>query len=227
MLDKEKLKRKAAELSDVFIEDGNKGAQQYKALYDSGELNVSECYVVCKLVDLYIAIKQGVTSKEDGVIAQRQILGDAVREHERNDCIMERLTFRIETGEAFTDRAYPCEIPLLKSEIGGIAIAKLADYEDAEENGTLIKLPVKAGDIVYVKSPACSHRVDFIHIEDGKCVYCIEQVCDDCNECEMSDKGICVCNNNGYYEFIEEDIGKTVFRTREEAEEALKERESK
>jgi hypothetical protein len=78
------------------------------------------------------------------------------------------------------------------------AMEKLATYEDLEEQGLLIKLPCKVGTPVYeICTDAGWHRVDELikyHIEKVKF----------------------------NFEHIDE-IGKTVFLTREEAEKALEE----
>ena len=81
-----------------------------------------------------------------------------------------------------------------------LLIQKLGEYEDLEEQGLLIKLPCKIGASVYeICTDAGWHRVDDLikyHIEKVKF----------------------------NFEHIDE-IGKTVFLTREEAEKALKEKE--
>ena len=75
-----------------------------------------------------------------------------------------------------------------------IAINKLAEYEDAEEQGLLLRLPCKVGDTVY----DIAYEGDYEGGEESANVYPIK----------FSTR-----------EF--DDIGKTVFLTREEAEAAL------
>lgn len=99
-----------------------------------------------------------------------------------------------------------------------------ADY--LLENGVIVPL-VKVGDIVYIKGEAL--KISFIHIEK-EIYYCIQFDCEECCVCpfyedEVSWEGEHDCRTNGYLEFTANDIGKTVFLTREEAEKALKERE--
>lgn len=53
---------------------------------------------------------------------------------------MERLTYRTIKGEAMGNSSV--------ADIGDI-LGKLAEYEDLEEQGLLLRLPVKAGDTVY------------------------------------------------------------------------------
>lgn len=86
---------------------------------------------------------------------------------------------------------------------------RLKKYEDLEEQGRLLELPVKPGTIVYKIVSGCVSEADLC---DGKCVNC-----------------------NDYQEYILEpvmsigaivsqlkDFGKSIFLTREEAEKALK-----
>lgn len=89
---------------------------------------------------------------------------------------------------------------------------KLAEYEDLEEHGQLIKLPCKVGDTIFVKlnlarSIYKAEVRDFIHFIS--CGFCVVVTSD------LFDK-----QKIPFSEF-----GKTVFRTREEAEQALKEME--
>lgn len=95
------------------------------------------------------------------------------------------------------------------------AIDKLADYEEAEEQGLLLRLPCKVGDKVYVKlfsyyesKYAEAEVVDFTHF-----ISC----------------GFCIVVTSKHFDkqaipFSE--LGKTVFPTKEEAEQALKRMES-
>ena len=135
---------------------------------------------------------------------------------------MERLTRRNEKGIAVLNIRCPewCEHATCSPEEGyqcqhqceGDIIDKLAIYEDAEEQGLLLRLPCKVGDMVYC-------------IED-KQVWC----------CTI--EKISISKNNGTWieisfpeempdlasmEFYPNEMGKTVFLTREEAEAKLKE----
>lgn len=92
------------------------------------------------------------------------------------------------------------------------AAEKLAEYEDLEEQGRLISLPCKVGDVVYVKmeSYCKTHYVeaevkDFVHfISCGFCIVVTSKYFDK--------------QNIPFSEF-----GKTVFLTKSEAEAKLKE----
>lgn len=114
-------------------------------------------------------------------------------------------------------------------------IDKLADYEDAEEQGLLIRLPVVAGTVVYQicnNSDAC---YDCQHYSD---FYGMDAMCDNVKVENVSgpryaDKPLC---EKQFLEIIEfkadldfiyrhrNDFGKTVFLTKEEAEAALAEK---
>nr|DAR11218.1 MAG TPA: hypothetical protein [Bacteriophage sp.] len=70
---------------------------------------------------------------------------------------MERLTFRTELGVSIDKEedcptcsiCCNCDIPPRKCKYISDALEKLADYEDLEEQGRLLKLPCKVGDDVY------------------------------------------------------------------------------
>lgn len=80
---------------------------------------------------------------------------------------------------------------------------KLKEYEDLEEQGLLLKLPFKIGDTLYY--------IDDYEIYHDK-VYSIEVT-------EVNgEHTFCV----GCMDWIYDDFGKTVFLTKEEAEEALR-----
>lgn len=90
------------------------------------------------------------------------------------------------------------------------ALEKLAEYEDLEEKGLLLRLPCKIGTSVYMVAQDCG----------GDALYCRRGDCEGCPD---------------LYEFVEEnkfeaymcdEIGKTVFLTKAEAEQKLEEMES-
>lgn len=89
-------------------------------------------------------------------------------------------------------------------------IKKLADYEDLEEQGLLVRLPCKVGDIMFrinkgAKNPVIELTVTQINITRRS--YNLEVI--------DRDYGELMCFKN--------DIGKTVFLTRKEAEKKLEE----
>lgn len=90
------------------------------------------------------------------------------------------------------------------------AARKLCDYEDLEEQGLLVRLPCKVGDIMFrinkgAKNPIIELTVTQINITRRS--YNLEVI--------DRDYGELMCFKN--------DIGKTVFLTRKEAEKKLEE----
>lgn len=105
---------------------------------------------------------------------------------------------------------------------GYCAIEKLAAYEDAEEQGLLLRLPCKVGDTVYQISEnfiePCTVETIFLgNYKDRNGNYCnMAEIYYDRYDCPYTSDEI-------YFT----DIGKTVFLTREEAEAKLAEMEKK
>ena len=99
-------------------------------------------------------------------------------------------------------------------------IDKLAEYEGLEEQGRLIKLPCKVGDVVYrinigAMKPVIPLRVvEYRFKIVGNCIR--EKIC-------CSDDFLCKQPSIIYYA---EDIGNKVFLTKAEAEQKLKEMEN-
>ncbi len=102
------------------------------------------------------------------------------------------------------------------------AFEKLAEYEDLEEQGKLLKLPCAVGDMVYHLCAFSSGESEIIEMK----VCCVEP----CGAIR-NHKGICEVWNvyaeadytKAYFKFF--DFGKTVFLTRPDAERALAEME--
>ena len=162
---------------------------------------------------------------------------------------MERLTERIKRLQkddliVYTNGKYEDTIPaeMTNDDIRAV-LKKLADYEDLEEQGLLVRLPCKVGDIVYVDSA-------ILPIEDMECYEDID------NKIPSYFQGRVVSfrfakrnwvkiavKAKWLYEWIDDEtgpesdyieceknfsiplsmIGKTVFLTREEAEKKLEE----
>lgn len=122
---------------------------------------------------------------------------------------MERLTNRTELGVSIDKNedcptcsiCWKCNIPPRECWYISDALKKLADYEDLEEHGRLIKLPCKVGDTVYEITGATTRGYDWKYLTYEK-AYVHEAVF-----------------NLGRLN----DIGKTVFLTQSAAEEKLKE----
>lgn len=126
---------------------------------------------------------------------------------------MERMTYKGKTKTAYCDYSI--------REI----VDKLAEYEDAEEDGLLIKLPCRVGDRTYqvVTKNEC--------IQKGGCTCCTTACGSNCN-CDYYTGNSETCTNytaNDAYQIISRgfklsdfvDFGKTVFTTKAEAEQAL------
>lgn len=131
---------------------------------------------------------------------------------------MERLTQTSDRGGvAFT---FDLDITREPSEIKKILklAERLKDYEDAEEQGLLLRLPCKVGDTLYrvnkgAKEPVIMMRVIQLYIKQihkDRTVMRIDAI----NDTDMGESCYLPC-----------DIGERIFLTREEAEAKLKEME--
>ena len=97
---------------------------------------------------------------------------------------------------------------------------KLKDYKELEEQGLLLRLPCKVGDTVYrvntgAKEPVIKMRVLQVHykqLHKDRIIIRIDAIND---------------NDMGESCYSLEDFGKTVFLTKSEAEQKLKEMEDK
>lgn len=153
---------------------------------------------------------------------------DEMSEEEKKGAVMERLTERFENGQAAVlgcgnnckyDYKY-CNNYLEDCPTITEIYEKLAAYEDAEEQGRLIKLPCKVGDIVYCifnRYTKCTHSNE--EFDEYNCQGC-EYECDSKKENYVQDVRAysldwIVTNLNNF--------GKTVFITKSEAAAKLKE----
>ena len=144
---------------------------------------------------------------------------------------MERLTKRNENGVAVLNIKCPegCEHSTCSMEEGyqcqhqckGDIIEKLAQYEDLEEQGLLLRLPCKVGYTVYCiyeRYTKCSENEQ--EFDEYSCQGC------ECLECD-SHKELYVQSQKAYsLDWIVSNLkrfGKTVFLTQAEAEKKLKE----
>lgn len=153
-------------------------------------------------------------------------LPEPYRESEDN---MERLTYVAENGEVLF---HPADLPD-DEEITITQLAKdgrykaleeiaerLANREQAEEQGLLLRLPCKVGDTLYrvnkgAKEPVIMMRVIQLYIKQihkDRTVMRIDAI----NDADMGESCYLPC-----------DIGERIFLTREEAEAKLKEMEEK
>lgn len=116
---------------------------------------------------------------------------------------MERLTYWKDKEHAVLD---------MNAENVRYATEKLAKYEDAEEQGLMLKLPCKPGDIIF--------DID----ENRSRIYPLKAKND---ICFISGKLSILCESSEYSDYISyDDLTKNAFPTREEAEQALKKMES-
>ena len=125
---------------------------------------------------------------------------------------MERLTERDENGNAYwIEGDCQCYIDN-ESNIYGGAIDKLAEYEDLEEQGLLLRLPCKYNEHLYWIGKGCMKEVWFkgIRCDKGYKPQIIARFID--GNLNPKEEPITTLEN----------IGKTVFLTRTEAEEALR-----
>ena len=127
---------------------------------------------------------------------------------------MERLTQWI--GEDEDRRAIPR--PDIRSNGHGRCCNKLAEYEDAEEQGLLVRLPCKVGDIIWDNDFGYPQSYEINAYSYGYCDSYVESYVEEevVFYFENSNRSI-----TGSFPMSE--IGKTVFLTREEAEKKLEE----
>ena len=139
---------------------------------------------------------------------------------------MERLTRRINnnkitaikgSGCNYSVHSFDCQINEGREKLR-MALEKLAAYEDAEEQGLLVRLPIKIGDMVW--------NNDFGHPASYEIKAFSYGFCDSYVEPSIEDEIIFYYENyNGSITgaFPMSEIGKTVFLTRGEAEKKLEE----
>lgn len=125
---------------------------------------------------------------------------------------MERLTQKSDKMIWLKDQGLKIEPCEMNSHHCRMILEKLAEYEDLEEQGLLVRLPCKVGDTVYVKLSAyCKTKYTEAQVRDYthfiSCGFCVVVTS------EKFDK-----QSIPFSEF-----GKSIFLTREEAEKKLEE----
>jgi len=133
---------------------------------------------------------------------------------------MERLTDRQRNfdGTASSPKSLVIEEGMRKgmpSAYCGAIVTKLADYEDADEQGLLLKLPCKVGDKVWAVTSTANYSLGEYREVPLKHPH------------EKKIQSITITKNGLLYHvkdrtYIEKDFGETVFLTKEKAEQALK-----
>ena len=101
-------------------------------------------------------------------------------------------------------------------------IEKLAEYEDLEEQGLLLRLACKVGDDIYVIPSEVNYRLNKSFCVKGLNAVCRQVV----DHIEFNSYGYLVSTNEGMTVHRQEAFGETWFLTMEEAEQKLKEMES-
>ena len=123
--------------------------------------------------------------------------------------IMERLTKTYSDGTHGANDNLPCGENSYTYK--GLLLEALGKYEDAEEQGLLLRLPCKVGDVIYEIHPLTNK------ITPRKIKSIVVCNCPD----------LTIMYKSGYdYSNVQDDFGKTVFLTQAEAEQKLKEMES-
>lgn len=134
---------------------------------------------------------------------------------------MERLTIYAGNGDNY-ESINPIDTPY---EYGKLnlqkLINKLAEYEDAEEQGLLLRLPCKVGDTIYVNGilgvgEAEEYKVIRVDYHSNLAM----------GRSEFYVEALLVSSPENAIGFYDKEIGKTVFLTKVEAEKKLKEMES-
>ena len=122
---------------------------------------------------------------------------------------MERLTKTYSDGTHGANDNLPCGENSYTYK--GLLLEALGKYEDAEEQGLLLRLPCKVGDVIYEIHPLTNK------ITPRKIKSIVVCNCPD----------LTIMYKSGYdYSNVQDDFGKTVFLTQAEAEQKLKEMES-
>lgn len=124
-------------------------------------------------------------------------------------CGHKEQTILVGTSCAYGCMSYDCQLEEGKKLLK-LALDKLAEYENLEEQGRLVKLPCKVGDIVYGISMGkiitlTVNEISIFYLKGEKIINV---------KCQ---------NNDEFRNYVEREFGKTVFLTKSEVEEKLKE----
>lgn len=118
---------------------------------------------------------------------------------------------------AFDDKA---EIEFLASTVS--YLKELKEYKQLEEQGLLLRLPCKVGDTIYVNG-----ILGVGEVEEYKVIRADYHSNLATKRSEFYIEALLVSNPENSIGFYDKEIGKTVFLTKSEAEQKLKEMESK
>lgn len=127
-------------------------------------------------------------------------------------------TILVGTSCAYGCISYDCQLEEGKKLLK-LALDKLAEYEDLEEKGRLIKLPCKVGDTVWDNDYGRPYAYTITAFSFGECEEYIDE--------PVTTKEVVFyyANLSGSItgSFAESEIGKSVFLSKSEAEAKLKE----
>lgn len=123
--------------------------------------------------------------------------------------VMERLTKTYSDGTHGASDNLPCGENSYTYK--GLLLEALGKYEDADEQGLLLRLPCKVGTSVYMVAQDCG----------GDTLDCMRGDCEGCPYLYS------FVEENKFETYMCDEIGKTVFLTKDEAEKKLKEKERK
>lgn len=98
---------------------------------------------------------------------------------------------------------------------------KLAEYEDLEEQGLLLRKPCKVGDTIYVNGV-----LGVGEAEEYKVIRVDYHSNPSTGKSEFYIEALLVSNPRSFIGFFDKEFGKTVFLTKAEAEQKLNEMES-
>lgn len=76
-MNREKCKTKANELAEMCIANPKQFAAEYKAAYESGDFTEAERGTLLNLCNVYVAVKQGITTRADAAREQHRIFAVA------------------------------------------------------------------------------------------------------------------------------------------------------
>lgn len=143
---------------------------------------------------------------------------------------MERLTHRLNNNKIvaikgdgcnYSVHSFDCQISEGRKRLRA-ALEKLATYEDLEEQGLLVRLPVAEDKEVYRIMQRWTQCTEYGEAYNSCEIYDCNCVCDSKKEYYIQPLKLMfltICS-------IQDGIGKTLFFTREEAEKKLKELEN-
>ena len=141
---------------------------------------------------------------------------------------MERLTTRNSEGVAVFKQSYDCEvcgeaIYRLPDLGNGSPTSRLAEYEELEEQGLLLRPKCRLGDVVYALWSIPTESKYVVYLAEVK-----EINLSSTNARKMIMYKLEPISFRGRYnKYYDDDFGKLVFMSLEEAEQALKERKER